>query len=65
MFGQTLSEVKMEMLKTNFTLNAFCNFGRMDVTPMISTDTYSTYHVGYPLFEPYQIKQLKSTLSMI
>ena len=47
--------MKIEMLKNQFSpLVIFHNFivigERMEVTPMISTDSHSVYHFGYPPF---------------
>ena len=52
MFGQTLIEVKLEMLKTLGEISSLCHVisKRMEVRPMIGTDPHNAYHIRYPPF---------------
>ena len=60
MFGQTLSAVEIETLKTHkfhpclvlVEISQLCHVigERMEVTPMIGIDPHSVYQFRYPLF---------------
>ena len=52
MLGQTLSEVKMEALKTLGEISYLCHVmgEKMEVTPAIGIGPHSEHHLGYPLF---------------